>query len=319
MTPTAPPRMMAAATTNTSRSITTAPRMLGGVVGSLADGLGRLDGGIGGDHDGMLDLARRPRRGAELDALALLRRADAVPQLARPGHLALVGRGPGRRRGPHPGRGRLVLARRPVLPWELAGPALVVDQQLVLGVDGVVAVGEGELEQLRLGDGLGGAGLDAQVAVDAAEEVDLVDEPVALTRRHRIVRRVVGAPHIDASGRADAGAQLAADALLHAVLVAVEDVAAVEAHRLGPLLLGILGGDDLARVAAVEQLLERDRETFEVAHQTRNLLELAGRAAPVRIDMASSTPAADQHDRRRRPRPPDRCSSPGRRPTGARR
>ena len=101
--------------------------------------------------------------------------------------------------------------------------------QLGLRVDRVLPVGERELEELRLGDGLGGAGLHAEVAVDAAQVVDLVDEAVALAGRHRVVGRVVGAADVDAPGRAHAGAQLAADALLHAVLVPVEDVAAVEA------------------------------------------------------------------------------------------
>src|SRR5438046_2257172 len=75
----------------------------------------------------------------------------------------------------------------------------------------------------------------AQVAVDAAEGGDLVDEAVPLARRDRRVGRVVSAAHVDAPGRAHPGTQLAADAFLHAVLVAVEDVAAVEPEGLGPL------------------------------------------------------------------------------------
>ena len=145
--------------------------------------------------------------------------------------------------------GATVVAVGPVLPRQLLRQAVVVDQQLVLGVDGVGPVGEGELEQLRLGDRLGRAGLDAQVAVDAAQVVDLVDEAVALAGADRVVGRVVGAADVDAAGRAHAGAQLAADALLHAVLVAVEDVTAVEAVRLVPLaalVLGVLAGDAAA-------------------------------------------------------------------------
>ena len=63
--------------------------------------------------------------------------------------------------------------------------------------------------------------------------------------------------HVDAPRRAHAGAELAADALLHAVLVAVEDVAPVEAERLGPLLVGVLLGDD------VPDLAQGDEETRE--------------------------------------------------------
>ena len=76
------------------------------------------------------------------------------------------------------------------------------------------------------------AGLNAQVAVNAAQVVDLVDEAVALAGRHRVFRRVVFASHIDASRWAHASAQLTADALLHAVFVPVEHVAAVEAFGL---------------------------------------------------------------------------------------
>ena len=62
----------------------------------------------------------------------------------------------------------------------MLGLAVVVDDELGLGVDRVTAIGEAELEQLRFGDRLGGAGLDAQVAVDAPQVVDLVDETEAL-------------------------------------------------------------------------------------------------------------------------------------------
>src|SRR5581483_11437378 len=177
---------------------------------------------------------RRVRRAGrepagDVAALGALRRPDPEAELGRPGDAALVGVLPARGGGPDPGAGPLVLVAHPVLPRHPPGPAVVVDEQLPLGVDGVGPPGEGELEQLRLGDGLGGAGLDAEVAVDAAQVVDLVDEAVALARRDGGVGRVVGAPDVDALGGADTGAELAADALLHPVLVAVEDVAAVEA------------------------------------------------------------------------------------------
>src|SRR5207248_9586981 len=105
------------------------------------------------------------------------------------------------------------------------------------------AVGERELEQLRFGDRLGGTRLHTQITVDAPQVVDLVDEAVALAWRDGIVGRVVGTAHVDAPRRAHACAQLAADALLHAVLVAVEDVATVEAQRLGPLPVRIRNRD----------------------------------------------------------------------------
>src|SRR6202034_1080490 len=57
-----------------------------------------------------------------------------------------------------------------------------------------------------------------------------------------MVGRVVEPAHVDAVGGAHAGTELAADALLHAVLVAAEDVAAVLAGLLGVFLVGILAG-----------------------------------------------------------------------------
>ena len=168
---------------------------------------------------------------------------DTKAQLAAPPHpVDVVGVAAGRG-GAHPRR-RLAGHRGqvgPVLPRKLLRHAFVVDHQLGLGVDGVVAVGEGELEQLGLGDGLGGTRLHAQVAVDAAQVVDLIDEAVALARRHRFVGRVVGAAHVDATSGAHTGAQLAADALLHAVLVAVQHMAPVQALGLGPLATLVLG------------------------------------------------------------------------------
>ena len=212
------------------------------------------------------------RRGLGLrSALTELGRLDAEAELAGPGHDAFVGSGAGRRGGADPGRGVPgdLVDVGPVFPGELLGQTVVVDDELGLRVDGVLAVRERELEELGLRDGLGRAGLHAQVAVDAAEVVDLVDEAVALAGRHGVVGRVVGAAHVDAPGRAHTGAQLAADALLHAVLVAVEDVATVQSSRLGPLgtrVLDVRDGDGLTGVGALEHLAERDAEALEVPH-----------------------------------------------------
>src|SRR5690606_15436314 len=117
------------------------------------------------------------------------------------------------------------------------------------------------------GDRLGRAGLDAEVAVDAPPVVDLVDVAVPLPRRHRGVRGVVGAAHVDAAGRADARAQLAPDAPLHAVLVAVEGVPAVGAY--GPRALAALVLRVGPRRGRLEELAERDAEPVEVGRQAR--------------------------------------------------
>ena len=176
------------------------------------------------------------------------------------------------------------------------------------------AVGEGELEQLRLGDGLGGAGLDAEVAVDAAQVVDLVDEAVALAGADRVVGRVVLAAHVDAPGRAHAGAQLAADALLHAVLVPVEDVTAVEADRLVPLAALVLRRTTRVSRCLLAHLAERDQEASEVAHQSNTSSDGLG-AAPGGADGERQQPVAggEHGDGDRRPRGPG--SSPRSSPT----
>ena len=108
---------------------------------------------------------------------------------------------------------------------------------------------------MRHRDRLGGTGLDAQAAEDAAQHVDLVYEPVALSRAHRIVVRVVCPADVDAIGRAHTGAQLTADALLHPVWVAVEDVTTMETFGLDSLLLWIARGD-----VGPEHLAEGDQE-----------------------------------------------------------
>src|SRR5467141_3961810 len=56
--------------------------------------------------------------------------------------------------------------------------------------------------------------------------------------------RVLGRLHDDAAHRAGDGAELAADALLEAVGIAVQDVAAARARRNGLLPFRILDGDD---------------------------------------------------------------------------
>src|SRR5712692_5234996 len=67
---------------------------------------------------------------------------------------------------------------------------------------------------------------DAEAAHDATQVVDLVDGRVSLARRHAVGRRVVGALDIDGVGGAGPCAELTPDALLQAVLVAVQQVSA---------------------------------------------------------------------------------------------
>ena len=156
-----------------------------------------------------------------------------------PGHLAAVvvavvgALDHGVRRGDHPGHERA----------EQVG--LLVDQRRPAGVGQLVLVGHGQRAR--------GAGLDAQPAQDAAQVVDLVDAPVALTGGEALllgVRRTLDEDRVRGAGPR---AQLAADALLQAVGVPVELVAAVEARLRGVLVL-------LLRVLLGVHLLEHGQE-----------------------------------------------------------
>src|ERR1700730_9928754 len=118
-----------------------------------------------------------------------------------------------------------------------------VGEQHVLGEDEGVPGIRRQAVGVRHDEGLGGAGLDAEPAEDAPQVVDLVDLGVALPRRVPGLGGVLRSDDEDGVGWAGPGAQLAADALLEAVLVAVEDVAALEPGERLPALLRVLDRD----------------------------------------------------------------------------
>src|SRR6185436_15950631 len=106
--------------------------------------------------------------------------------------------------------------------------------------DQVLPVVPGQLVLVAHGQRTGRAGLDAQAAEDAPGVVDLVDRRVPHTGREPLVLGVGRALDVDRVGRAGPGAQLAADALLEPVRVAVEDVPAVIARRRDRVLERVL-------------------------------------------------------------------------------
>src|SRR5581483_4386645 len=105
----------------------------------------------------------------------------------------------------------------------------------------------------------------AVAAEDAAAHVDLVDARVALSRRDAVLRRVLSRHDADAVGGARSRAERAADALLEAVLVPVQAVAAAEARIDRALVLRVLLGDRL-----LEDLLERDAEALQRRDRLRS-------------------------------------------------
>ena len=91
--------------------------------------------------------------------------------------------------------------------------------------------------------------------MNAAEEVDLVNVSIALTRRNRSIWRIVLSPDIDTPSRAHPGTKFTSDTFLTTILVPVEHMAAVKTRRLRPLLLRVLLGD-----SRLEDLADRDFE-----------------------------------------------------------
>src|SRR5712691_3887612 len=116
-------------------------------------------------------------------------------------------------------------------------------EQLLLGVDELLAT---RVRQLVLGaqhDRLHGARILAVAAEDAPQHVDLVGLGVALAWRDAVLVGVLRGDDQDAANRARRGAQLAADAALEPVLIAPQVVPTAVA--LGPrrLLLRVHGRD----------------------------------------------------------------------------
>src|SRR6185437_11810396 len=101
------------------------------------------------------------------------------------------------------------------------------------------------------------------------------DVAVPLTGGHRVVGWVVEAPDVDAVSGAHPGAQLAADALLHAVLVAVEDVPSVLARLLRLLLLRVLPGDP-----GPGEVLQGQLEPAEEAQLVLDVVDYAHGSTP---------------------------------------
>ena len=64
--------------------------------------------------------------------------------------------------------------------------------------------------------------------MNAAQIVDLIDPAEALTWGCRVIGVIVGTTHMDAFGWAHCCTQFTTDALLHAVLIAIEHMAPVQ-------------------------------------------------------------------------------------------
>src|SRR5205085_6587190 len=155
-------------------------------------------------------------------------------------------------------------------------------QQLVLGVDRVLARGPRHLVRRGQRERARRTRLHAETAHDAAQVVDLVVLRVPLAGRDAMLLGVLRALDVDRVGRTRERAELAADALLQAVLVLVEQMAAdVRSRRRLHDPLRVLLGD-----VAAEGLLERHAEAArEASEDAAAGLRLRGRGARGRLGL----------------------------------
>ena len=131
-------------------------------------------------------------------------------------------------------------------------------KKLFLAINEGVYIVRGELDAVAVGDGVGGAGLNAIAAEDAARIVDVVHLGVALAGGDSLRFGVFGGFDIDAIGRTRGSTQEAAHALLKSVLVALKnmDAAITRLHTGWNVRIALRGG-------LPEHRPQRDAEAFE--------------------------------------------------------
>ena len=111
---------------------------------------------------------------------------------------------------------------------------------MLFAVDQVRYVVAGQLEAVPVGDGIGGAGLDAVPAENAAVVINVIHRRVTLSGANSLFRGIFGGLDIDAVGRTGRRAQETSDAFLQTLLVALQHVQAAEALAEIGRLVGII-------------------------------------------------------------------------------
>src|SRR3972149_1567254 len=132
------------------------------------------------------------------------------------------------------------------------------DDQHFFSIDGCLAGGEGQLVIAPQHNRFGRAGVLAEAAEDAAQHIDLVGAGVALAGRIARLVGVLRRLHEDRVGGAGRRAQRAPNALLQAVVVALQLVATLETPRHRLFDLRILDRHRLFKI-----LLERRPKTAQ--------------------------------------------------------
>jgi hypothetical protein len=115
-------------------------------------------------------------------------------------------------------------------------------EKLFFAIDHGIDVVGGELESMTMSNRVGGAGLDAVSAKNAARIIDVVDGGVAFGGGDAIGFCVFGGFDIDAARWTGGRAKKAGNALLESVLIALQDVDAaitrLKMHRLVGIIFG---------------------------------------------------------------------------------
>ena len=99
---------------------------------------------------------------------------------------------------------------------------------MFLAVDQIAGIEGGQFKTVTVGNGVGGAGLDAIAAKNAAVVIYVVNPGVALGAAHPVVGGVVSRLDIDAVGGAVSRAEKTGDAFFQSVFVALKHMGATE-------------------------------------------------------------------------------------------
>lgn len=97
-------------------------------------------------------------------------------------------------------------------------------QKLFLAINKGVDVLGREVQIVTVRDGIGGAGLHAIAAKNAARVVNVVRLGVTLTGRNALRFRILGGLDVDAVRRTSGSAQEAGNAFLESIFIALQDV-----------------------------------------------------------------------------------------------
>src|ERR1041385_7146973 len=97
-------------------------------------------------------------------------------------------------------------------------------QQLLFAIDQVRGVERGQFESMSVRNGVGGTGLNAVSAKNAAVVVNVIDLGVTLGPAHAVLGRVLCCLNVNAIGGTVGRAKKAGDTLLQAILVTLQYV-----------------------------------------------------------------------------------------------